>query len=51
VVSPDKHPHVREQAARQFADFLLSAEAQRVIADFGKDDFGEPLFFPEAAGK
>ena len=51
VVSPDKHPHVREQAARQFADFLLSDEAQKVIADFGKKEFGEPLFFPEAAAK
>ena len=51
VVNPDKHPHVRERAARQFADFLLSAEAEKVIADFGKAEFGEPLFFPEAAGK
>jgi tungstate transport system substrate-binding protein len=51
VVSPDKHPHVREQAARKFADFLLSPEAQKVIADFGKAEVGEPLFFPEAAGK
>jgi tungstate transport system substrate-binding protein len=51
VVSPDKHPHVREQAARKFADFLLSPEGQKVIVDFGKKEFGEPLFFLEAAGK
>jgi tungstate transport system substrate-binding protein len=51
VVSPDRHPHVREQAARRFTDFLLSPEGQRAIADFGKDRFGEPLFFVGEAGK
>jgi tungstate transport system substrate-binding protein len=46
LVSPEKHPHVRAAEARQFADFLVSAEGQRAIADFGKDRFGVPLFFP-----
>jgi tungstate transport system substrate-binding protein len=50
LVSPDKHPHVRREPAQRFADFLLSPEAQGVIAGFGKDRFGEPLFFPGAAG-
>lgn len=45
VVSQQKHPHVRQQAARKFADFLLSAEGQKAIAGFGKDRYGEPLFF------
>src|SRR5262245_18820537 len=36
VVSPEKHPHVRESAARRFADFLTSAEGRRAIAGFGK---------------
>src|SRR5205823_2094363 len=37
VVSPQKHPHVREQAARRFADFLTSPEGREAVADFGKE--------------
>jgi tungstate transport system substrate-binding protein len=51
LVSPAKHAHVRQDSARLFADFLLAAETQKVIADFGKDRFGEPLFFPGEARK
>jgi tungstate transport system substrate-binding protein len=45
VVNPAKHPHVHEQAARQFAQFLLAPETRKVIAEFGTDRFGQPLFF------
>ncbi len=45
VVNPQNHPHVRHQAARKFADFLLSAEGQKAIAGFGTERYGEPLFF------
>ena len=45
VVSPEKHRHVHHQAARKFSDFLLSPEGQKAIADFGKDRYGQPLFF------
>jgi tungstate transport system substrate-binding protein len=48
VVNPEKHPHVRHEAARQFVAFLLSPEIQRRLAAFGKDKYGEPLFFPDA---
>jgi tungstate transport system substrate-binding protein len=51
LVNPAKHAHVRQEAARRFADFLLAAETQKVIADFGKDRFGQPLFFAGAAPK
>jgi tungstate transport system substrate-binding protein len=47
-VSPEKHPHVRKEAAEKFADFLLAPETQRLIADFGKDRYRQPLFFPGA---
>jgi tungstate transport system substrate-binding protein len=45
LVNQDKHPHVRQQAARTFRNFLLSPEGQKAIADFAKDRYGEPLFF------
>jgi tungstate transport system substrate-binding protein len=51
LVNPEKHPHVRREAARKFADFLLSRQAQKLITDFGKDRFGEPLFFPGRKGQ
>lgn len=48
VVNPERHPHVRADAARRFADYLASPEGRRRIADFGRDKFGEPLFTPDA---
>jgi tungstate transport system substrate-binding protein len=45
VVSPDKHPSVRQEAARRFANFLISPETQKTIAEFGADRYGQPLFF------
>ena len=30
-----------------FADFLLSAEAQAMIGEFGVDEFGQQLFVPD----
>ncbi len=44
-VNPDKHD-VNETAALAFAEFLTSAAAQRIIADFGREKYGEPLFVP-----
>jgi tungstate transport system substrate-binding protein len=46
VVSAEKHPHIKSQAARQFADFLTSSATQKHISEFGVAKFGEPLFFP-----
>ena len=45
VVSSEKHPSVNADAARRFSDFLLSAEVQRVIGEFGVELFQQPLFF------
>jgi tungstate transport system substrate-binding protein len=43
-------PRVNAAGGRAFADFVVSPEAQRVIATFGADRYGRPLFTP-AAGK
>ena len=48
VVSPVKHPQVRAAAARRFAEWLVSEEAQRAIGAFGRERFGQPLFVPDA---
>ncbi|HHY92162.1 MAG TPA: solute-binding protein [Firmicutes bacterium] len=47
-VNPDKFPKVNAAGGKAFADFMVSADTQKVIGDFGKDKFGESLFFPDA---
>ncbi len=46
TVSPEKHRQVNAEAARAFAEFLTSAEAQRLIAGFGVEEHGKSLFTP-----
>ncbi len=48
VVNPAKFPSVHSQDAVAFADFVTSAAGQSIVASFGKDKFGQPLFFPDA---
>jgi tungstate transport system substrate-binding protein len=48
VVNSEKHPQVRREAARRFAEFLISNEVQQRISAFGTDKYGQPLFFPDA---
>jgi len=46
LVNPARHPHVKKDLARQFIDWLVSAEGQGAIAASKID--GEQLFFPNA---
>jgi tungstate transport system substrate-binding protein len=46
AVSPQKHPATRVRAASEFADFLTGPVGQGLIARFGADRYGEPLFHP-----
>jgi len=48
TVNPEKWPKVNAEGATAFAQFLVAPETQAVIAEFGKDKFGQPLFFPDA---
>ena len=50
VISPERHPHVRRDAAERFARFLLSGEARELIARFGVEKYGRPLFTPREDG-
>jgi tungstate transport system substrate-binding protein len=45
LVNPEKHPHVKVEAVRQFIQFLHSPETRELIAHFGEEKFGQPLFF------
>jgi len=47
-VNPQKFPGVKHKQAMQFVEFCISKEGQTIIRDFGKDKYGEPLFFPNS---
>jgi tungstate transport system substrate-binding protein len=39
---------INTDGAKAFVEFMISDEAQKIVEDFGKDKYGEPLFFPDA---
>ncbi|ABZ82955.1 tungstate abc transporter permease [Heliomicrobium modesticaldum Ice1] len=47
-INGEKFPKVNKDGAKAFSDFLLSAECQEMIKNFGVDKYGEPLFVPDA---
>jgi tungstate transport system substrate-binding protein len=48
AVNPKKHPTVKATEARAFIDFLVATPTQQWIAAFGRDKYGESLFFADA---
>ncbi len=48
TVRPDKWPKVNYEGALAFAQFMTDPATQEVIAQFGVDKFGQPLFYPDA---
>lgn len=44
TVSPERHAGVNADAARAFAEFLASQPALDIIAAFGQEEYGQPLF-------
>ena len=48
-VNPQKFPGVNNEDAMSFVRWLTSPEkGQRIIRDFGKEQYGSPLFFPNS---
>ena len=45
-VSPAKHPHVQNDLAMQFVDWLISEKGQKMIGDYRLE--GQQLFYPDA---
>ncbi len=48
VVNPELWPEVNHAGAVAFADFITSTEGQEIIGNFGLEEFGQPLFTPDA---
>ena len=47
-VNPEKFTKVNGKGSKSFVEFMIAPETQKTIGDFGKDKFGQPLFFPDA---
>jgi len=47
-VNPEKFSKVNNAGAKAFSEFLLSSEGQGLIAGFGKEKYGQPLFFADS---
>jgi tungstate transport system substrate-binding protein len=49
-VNPEKFSNldINAAGAQAFVEFMVSPEGQRLIGEFGKDKYGEPLFYPDA---
>ena len=48
VVNPARHKNARVAGARAFVTFLVSPEIQHAIGDFKRQEYGQPLFVPDA---
>jgi tungstate transport system substrate-binding protein len=48
AVNPDLHPGVNFALATRFVGWILSAETQQVIGNYGVARFGQPLFYPDS---
>ncbi|WP_432402246.1 extracellular solute-binding protein [Wukongibacter sp. M2B1] len=45
-VNPDKNNKINSEGAKAFVEWILSEETQKLIGEFGKEKFGQPLFTP-----
>lgn len=50
-VNPEKFPKVNADGAKAFVDFMVNADTQTLIGSFGKDKYGQALFFADAGKK
>lgn len=48
VLNPAKLTKTNTEGGRAFRDFLVNAETQKMIGDFGKEKYGQALFFADA---
>jgi tungstate transport system substrate-binding protein len=46
AVNPERYETINAAGAQAFIAFLLDAETQRVIGEYGVEEFGQPLFTP-----
>jgi len=47
-VNAEKFPKVNATGGKAFVEFMIAPETQEMIGGFGRDKFGQSLFFPDA---
>lgn len=47
-VNPEKSELINEKGAEDFVNFMVSEKAQEIIGEYGVEQYGSPLFFPDA---
>jgi tungstate transport system substrate-binding protein len=47
-VNPEKFPKVNADGAKAFSDCMVDTATQAIIAKYGLDKYGQPLFFADA---
>jgi tungstate transport system substrate-binding protein len=47
-VNPEKYTKVNGPGGKAFVEFMIAPETQKIIGSFGKEKYGQPLFFPDA---
>ncbi len=47
-VNPDKSDKINSEGAKKFMDWMLSDKVQELIGEFGVEEYGMPLFIPNA---
>ncbi len=45
ITNPTMYPQANYEPAKKFVEFLRGAQGQKIIATFGREEFGEPLYF------
>lgn len=48
AVNPEKYPEVNNEGANDFIEWICSEEIQKVIGEYGVEDYGQALFTPNA---
>lgn len=48
AVNPEKYPNLNNEAAEDFITWICSDKIQELIGQFGVEEYGEPLFVPNA---
>ena len=48
TVNNEKWPKINYEGAKAFLEFLTAPSTQELIGQFGVDNFGQPLFYPDA---
>lgn len=49
AVNPELHPNVNADLATKFVEWITALETQKLIAEYGVEQFGQPLFYPSSA--